>query len=55
MNVGLGALFMLAAQDRRSSPTGTWSSAAIIGTLLMAFSIQWVYSEFSAAMPPLRR
>jgi amino acid transporter len=32
-------------------PNGNMVVAAIIGTLLMAFSIQWVYSEFAAAMP----
>jgi amino acid transporter len=50
MNVGLGALFML-QQGPAFFPNGNMVVAAIIGTLLMAFSIQWVYSEFSAAMP----
>jgi amino acid transporter len=50
MNVGLGALFML-TQAPAFFPNGNMVVAAIIGTLLMAFSIQWVYSEFSAAMP----
>jgi amino acid transporter len=50
MNVGLGALFML-QQAPAFFPEGSLVVAAIIGTLLMAFSIQWVYSEFSAAMP----
>jgi amino acid transporter len=50
MNVGLGALFML-QQAPAFFPGGNMVIAAIIGTLLMAFSIQWVYSEFSAAMP----
>src|SRR5262245_57937989 len=50
MNVGLGALFML-QQAPAFFPQGNMVVAIIIGTLLMAFSIQWVYSEFSAAMP----
>ena len=50
MNVGLGALFML-QQAPAFFPNGNMVVAAIIGTLVMAFSIQWVYSEFSAAMP----
>jgi len=50
MNVGLGALFML-QQAPAFFPNGNMIIAAIIGTLIMAFSIQWVYSEFSAAMP----
>ena len=50
MNVGLGALFML-QQAPAFFPNGNMVIAAIIGTLVMAFSIQWVYSEFSAAMP----
>ena len=50
MNVGLGALFML-QQAPAFFPNGNMVIAAIIGTLIMAFSIQWVYSEFSAAMP----
>jgi amino acid transporter len=50
MNVGLGALFML-QQGPAFFPTGSMVIAAIIGTLIMAFSIMWVYSEFSAAMP----
>lgn len=50
MNVGLGALFML-IQAPAFFPTGNMVIAAIIGTLIMAFSIQWVYAEFSAAMP----
>ncbi len=50
MNVGLGALFML-QQAPAFFPNGNMIIAAIIGTLLMAFSIQWVYSEFAAAMP----
>jgi len=50
MNVGLGALFML-QQAPAFFPAGNMVIAAIIGTVIMAFSIQWVYSEFSAAMP----
>jgi APA family basic amino acid/polyamine antiporter len=50
MNVGLGALFML-QQAPAFFANGSMVVAAIIGTLVMAFSIQWVYSEFSAAMP----
>lgn len=50
MNVGLGALFML-QQGPAFFPNGSMVIAAIMGTLVMAFSIMWVYSEFSAAMP----
>lgn len=50
MNVGLGALFML-QQAPAFFPQGNMVVAIIIGTLLMAFSIEWVYAEFSAAMP----
>lgn len=50
MNVGLGALFML-QQAPAFFANGSMVISAIIGTLIMAFSIQWVYSEFSAAMP----
>jgi amino acid transporter len=50
MNVGLGALFML-QQAPAFFANGSMVVAAIIGTLVMAFSIQWVYSEFSASMP----
>jgi amino acid transporter len=50
MNVGLGALFML-LQAPAFFPSGNMVVATIIGTLLMAFTITWVYSEFSAAMP----
>jgi amino acid transporter len=50
MNVGLGALFML-QQAPAFFANGNMVIAAIIGTLIMALSIQWVYSEFSAAMP----
>ena len=50
MNVGLGALFML-QQAPAFFPNGNMVIAAVIGTLVMALSIAWVYSEFSAAMP----
>ena len=50
MNVGLGSLFLL-QNAPAFFPNGNMVLAAIIGTLLMAFSIQWVYTEFSAAMP----
>src|SRR3954463_10073783 len=50
MNVGLGALFML-LQAPAFFPAGNMVVAIVIGTLLMAFTISWVYSEFSAAMP----
>ena len=50
MNVGLGALFML-QQAPAFFANGNMVVSAIIGTLIMAFSIQWVYSEFSASMP----
>ncbi|HTC85639.1 MAG TPA: amino acid permease, partial [Candidatus Acidoferrum sp.] len=50
MNVGLGALFML-QQAPAFFANGDMVVSAIIGTVLMAFSITWVYSEFAAAMP----
>ncbi len=50
MNVGLGALFML-LQAQAFFPSGNMIIAAVIGTLLVAFTIIWVYTEFSTAMP----
>src|ERR1700736_2996017 len=50
MNVGLGARCML-QQARAFFAEASRAVAAITGTLVMGFSIQWVYSEFSAAMP----
>ncbi len=50
MNVGLGALFFL-LQAPGFFPAGNMLVATLIGTLLVAFTITWVYTEFSTAMP----
>jgi amino acid transporter len=50
MNVALGAVFML-LQAPGNFPGGNMLLAIIIGTLGMAFTLLWVYAEFSAAMP----
>src|ERR1700712_4096720 len=50
MNVALGAVFML-LQAPGNFPGGNMLLAIIIGTLVMAFTLLWVYAEFSAAMP----
>ena len=50
MNVALGAVFML-LQAPGNFPGGTMLLAIVIGTLVMAFTLLWVYAEFSAAMP----
>ena len=50
MNVALGAVFML-LQAPGNFPGGSMLLAIVIGTLVMAFTLLWVYAEFSAAMP----
>ena len=50
MNVALGAVFLL-LQAPGNFPGGSMLLAIVIGTLVMAFTLLWVYSEFSAAMP----
>ena len=50
MNVALGAIFML-LQAPGDFPGGNMLLAIGIGTLVMAFTLLWVYSEFAAAMP----
>src|SRR5262249_34017151 len=50
MNVALGAVFML-LQAPGNFPGGSMLLSIVIGTLVMAFTLLWVYAEFSAAMP----
>ena len=50
MNVALGAIFLL-LQAPGNFPGGSMLLAIAIGTIVMAFTLLWVYSEFSAAMP----
>ena len=50
MNVALGAVFLL-LQAPGNFPGGSMLLAIVIGTLVMAFTLLWVYAEFSAAMP----
>ncbi len=50
MNVALGAVFLL-LQAPGNFPGGSMLLAIVIGTLVMAFTLLWVYSEFAAAMP----
>lgn len=50
MNVALGAVFLL-LQAPGNFPGGNMLLAILIGTLVMAFTLLWVYAEFSAAMP----
>ena len=50
MNVALGAIFLL-LQAPGNFPGGNMLLAIGIGTLVMAFTLLWVYSEFAAAMP----
>jgi amino acid transporter len=50
MNLGVGAVFLF-LQATSTFPRGSMLAAVVIGTLLMAFTLLWVYSEFSAAMP----
>lgn len=50
MNLGVGAVFLF-LQAPANFPHGSMLLAVIIGTLLMAFTLLWVYAEFAAAMP----
>ena len=50
MNVALGAIFLL-LQAPGNFPGGSMLLAIAIGTIVMAFTLLWVYSEFAAAMP----
>src|SRR2546430_11228820 len=50
MNIAVGAVFLF-LQAPAFFPNGNMLVAVIIGTLLMAFTLLWVYSTFAAAMP----
>jgi amino acid transporter len=50
MNIAVGAVFLF-LQAPADFPQGNMLVAVIIGTLLMAFTLLWVYSTFAAAMP----
>ena len=50
MNVALGAIFLL-LQAPGDFPGGSMLLAIVIGTVVMAFTLLWVYSEFASAMP----
>ncbi len=50
MNIAVGAVFLF-LQAPAFFPRGNMLVAVIIGTLLMAFTLLWVYSTFAAAMP----
>jgi amino acid transporter len=50
MNIAVGAVFLF-LQAPVFFPNGNMLVAVIIGTLLMAFTLLWVYSTFAAAMP----
>jgi amino acid transporter len=50
MNVAVGAVFLF-LQAQTAFPRGNMLLAVVIGTVLMATTLLWVYSEFSAAMP----
>src|SRR5260370_3667229 len=50
MNVAVGGVFLF-LQAPADFPGGSMLLAVIIGTLLMAFTLLWVYSDFAAAMP----
>src|SRR2546421_5665598 len=50
MNVAVGAVFLF-LQAPANFPNGNMLLAVMIGTVLMAFTLLWVYSEFAAAMP----
>jgi amino acid transporter len=50
MNVAVGAVFLF-LQATADFPGGSMLLSVVIGTLLMAFTLLWVYSEFAAAMP----
>jgi amino acid transporter len=50
MNVAVGSVLLL-QQAPAIFPGGNMVLSVIIGTVVMAFTLLWVYSEFSAAMP----
>jgi amino acid transporter len=50
MNVAVGSVLLL-QQAPAIFPGGNMLLAVVIGTLIMAFTLLWVYSEFAAAMP----
>lgn len=50
MNIAVGAVFLF-LQAPVDFPQGNLLLAVILGTLLMAFTLLWVYSTFAAAMP----
>jgi amino acid transporter len=50
MNVAVGAVFLF-LQAQTAFPQGSMLVAVLIGTVLMAVTLLWVYSEFAAAMP----
>src|SRR6266436_4297072 len=50
MNIAVGAVFLF-LQAPAFFPQGNMLVAVIIGTLVMAFTLLWVYSTFAAAMP----
>jgi amino acid transporter len=50
MNVAVGAVFLF-LQAQTAFPRGNMLLAVVIGTVLMALTLLWVYSEFAAAMP----
>src|SRR3954451_4733427 len=50
MNVAVGSVFLF-LQAPALFPRGSMLLAVVIGTVLMAFTLLWVYSEFAAAMP----
>ncbi len=50
MNIAVGAVFLF-LQAPAYFPQGNMLVAVITGTLLMAFTLLWVYSTFASAMP----
>ncbi|MFJ1597821.1 APC family permease [Streptomyces sp. NPDC088261] len=50
MNVAVGAVFLF-LQAQTAFPRGNILTAVVLGTILMAVTLLWVYAEFSAAMP----
>ena len=50
MNVAVGAVFLF-LQAPAAFPGGSMLLAVLIGTVVMAFTLLWVYAEFAAAMP----
>jgi len=50
MNVAIGSVLLL-QQAPAIFPGGSMVLSVVIGTLIMAFTLLWVYSEFAAAMP----